>query len=127
MILKIVIVALITIFLSSSLKSINSEISSIVSVCGGLIIFLLVVSELSNIILSLAEIVNLSNLDSGVISLALKIIGVGYITEFASDVAEDFGNKTLSSKVILGGKIVICSMSLPIIKKLLTILLSLLS
>ena len=104
MILKIVIVALITIFLSSSLKSINSEISSMVSVCGGLIIFLLVVGELSNIILSLGEIVNLSNLDSGVISLALKIIGVGYITEFASDVAEDFGNKTLSSKVILGGK-----------------------
>lgn len=127
MILKIVIVALITIFLSSSLKSINSEISSMVSVCGGLIIFLLVVGELSNIILSLGEIVNLSNLDSGVISLALKIIGVGYITEFASDVAEDFGNKTLSSKVILGGKIVICSMSLPIIKKLLTVLLSLLS
>lgn len=127
MILKIIIVAIITIFISSSLGHFNKEFSLIVNVCGGVIIFLLCIKELAEILSYFGEIVNMTNIDSSVIALALKVIGVGYITEFASDIAEDFGNKTLSSKVLLGGKIVICGMTLPIIKKLLTILLSLLS
>ncbi|MBQ8425197.1 MAG: stage III sporulation protein AD, partial [Clostridia bacterium] len=70
---------------------------------------------------------NLINFDYEYFSLILKIIGVGYITEFTADIADDFGNKTISSKVILGGKIVICAMSIPVIKSLLSLLLSLLS
>ncbi len=127
MILKIVIVAIICIFISSCVKPYNAEISNLVSVCGGVIIFLLCVDELKEIINSLIEIANLSNLNFDFLTIILKILGVGYVTEFASDIAEDFGNKTLSSKVLLGGKIVICGMTLPIIKKLLSMLLSFLS
>ena len=54
--------------------------------------------------------------------LIFKIIGIGYITEFTADIAEDFGNNIISSKVIIGGKIVICGMALPVIKDLLAIL-----
>lgn len=127
MILKIVIIAIICVFVSSVLKSYNAEFSNIVSVCGGIIIFLLCVDELTQIITYFTEIYNMTNLNFDFLSIVLKIIGVGYITEFASDLAEDFGNKTISSKVLLGGKIVICGMTLPIIKKLLSILLAFLS
>ena len=127
MILKIVIIALICVFVSSCVKPYNSEISTLVSVCGGVLIFLLCVDELKNIVQFLFEIANLSNINLDFLSAVLKILGVGYITEFASDIAEDFGNKTMSSKVLLGGKIVICGMTLPIIKGLLTLLLSFLS
>lgn len=127
MIVKIVIVAIITIFISSTVKPYNKEFSSVVSVCGGVIIFLFCIDELSLIIAYFTEILNLANLDFDVVKTAIKIVGVGYITEFTSDIADDFGNKTLSSKVLLGGKIVICGMTLPIIKSILSILLSLLS
>lgn len=126
MIIKIVITLLICVFVSSCLKPYNAEISNLVSVCGGVIIFLLCVDELNNIVEYLMEIAHLSNLNFDFVSIILKILGVGYVTEFASDIAEDFGNKSLSSKVLLGGKIVICGMTLPIIKKLLSMLFSLL-
>jgi stage III sporulation protein AD len=127
MILKIVIIAIICVFISSCLKQTNSEFSSIVSVCGGVLIFLLCISELSKIVDYFTEIYGMTNLKFDFISVVMKIVGVGYITEFASDIAEDFGNHVISSKVLLGGKIVICGMTLPIIKNLLSILLSFLS
>ena len=67
------------------------------------------------------------NLNFDFLTVILKIVGVGYITEFTADIAEDFGNKIIASKVLLGGKIIICGMTLPIIEKLFSVLLSLLS
>lgn len=127
MILKIVIIAIICIFISSTLKKYNQEFSSIVSVCGGVIIFLLCIDEVQEILNYFISFYDLTNLNFDFMSSLMKVIGVGYITEFTADIAEDFGNKVISSKVLLGGKIVICGMTLPIIKKLLSVLLSLLS
>lgn len=127
MILKIVFIAIICIFASSCIKSFSVEFSNIISVCGGVLIFLLCIDEISNIIKYFSEIYNITNLKFEFLSIVFKIIGVGYITEFAADIAEDFGNQVVASKVLLGGKLVICGMTLPIIKNLLSILLSFLS
>ena len=122
MIVKITAIALITIFISSSLKSYNKDFSSFVSIAGGVIIFLFCVDEITNIISYFVEMYELVNFDYEYFSLIFKIIGVGYITEFTADIAEDFGNKTVSSRVVLGGKIIICGMSIPVIKSLLALL-----
>ena len=127
MIVKIVFIAIICIFISAAIKRYNSEISSIVSVCGGVIIFLLCLDELSKIINYFKEIYSFTDLDFDFLTLIFKVLGVGYITEFSADIAEDFGNSVIASKILLGGKIVICGMTLPIIKKLISILLSFLS
>lgn len=127
MILKIIFIAIICIFASSCIKSFSVEFSNIISVCGGVLIFLLCIDEISNIIKYFSEIYNITNLKFEFLSIVFKIIGVGYITEFAADIAEDFGNQVVASKVLLGGKLVICGMTLPIIKNLLSILLSFLS
>lgn len=127
MIVKIAIIALISIFISASLKKYNNDFGEFVSIAGGVIIFLICIDEMADIINYFTEIYNLVNFDKEYFTLIFKIIGVGYITEFTADIAEDFGNKLISSKIILGGKIVICGMSIPVIKSLLSILLSLLS
>lgn len=127
MILKIIFIAIICIFVSSCLKIYNNQIASLISVCGGVLIFLLCIDELKIIIDYFFSFYNMTNLKFDFISQILKIIGIGYITEFTADIAEDFGDKVIASKVILGGKIVICGMALPIVKELLSLLLSFLS
>ena len=127
MITKIVFIAIICIFISSLLKKYNLEFSNIVSVCGGVLIFLLCIDQLKIILNDFKEIYRFSNLNFDFITTIFKIIGVGYMIEFTADIAEDFGNNVIASKVILGGKIIICAMALPIIKELLSLLLSLLS
>ena len=126
MILKIIFIAIICIFSSSILKKYNPEISSLVSVSGGVIIFLLCLEELKNVLDFFTEIYSLTNISFDFITIILKALGVGYLTEFAADIAEDFGNKIIASKVLLGGKIVLCGMTLPVISKLLNLLFSLL-
>lgn len=120
--IKIVIIAIICIFISSCLKQYSSEFSNIVSTCGGIIIFGLVCEEISAIVDFMLTLYEYSGFSSDIIKLLLKIIGIGYITEFTADIAEDFGNKIIASKVILGGKVVICGVTIPVIKELLSML-----
>ena len=122
MILKIVVIAIICIFLSSIIKSRNQEFASVVNICGGVIIFLLCVDLLKEIINYFLSLYEISDLNFDFISTLLKVIVVGYITEFTAEIAEDFGNKIIASKVLLGGKIVICGITIPIIKNLLSVL-----
>ena len=127
MILKITIIAIICIFISSCLKPYSDEFSNIINICGGALIFLLCVDELKSIIGYFNEMYDMTNLNFDFLTVILKIVGVGYVTEFTADIAEDFGNKVIASKVVLGGKIAVCGMALPVIKKLLSVLLLLLS
>lgn len=127
MILKIIIIAIICIFITALLKQYNAEFSTMVSVCGGVLIFLLLTDEIENIIENFVSLYELTDLKFDFLSVILKIVGIGYVVEFVADIAEDFGNKMMASKVVLGGKIVICGMTLPIIKNMLSILLSLFS
>ncbi len=90
-------------------------------------IFLLCIDGLQGLMVGFGEFYNLINLKFDFLSPLLKVLGVGYATEFTADIAEDFGNSVIASKVLLGGKIVICGMSLQVIEKLLSVLLLLLS
>lgn len=126
MIYKIIFIAIICIFVSSSIKKQNPEISNLVSVCGAVLIFLICVDELHFLIDYFKEIYGFADVDFQYFTLILKVIGIGYIVEFTADIAEDFGNNIIASKIILGGKVVVCGMMLPIIKKLLSLFLSVL-
>lgn len=127
MMLKIIIIAIICVFIASSLKGINNEFSNIINVCGGILIFILVCEELTTIIEFIFSSYDNFYLNDEIIKMLIKVVGIGYITEFTADIAEDFGNKMIASKVLLGGKVVVCGMTIPIIKELLVMLSALLS
>lgn len=122
--IKIVAISIITVFLSSIVKQKNSEFATIINVCGGVLIFMSVYEMFEEIMNFFIASSDELLIDSSIIRLAIKIIGVGYITEFTADIAEDFGNKNVSSKVVFGGKVIVCGMTLPIIKKLFSLLFS---
>ena len=122
--LKIISIALITVFLSAIIKNKSSEISLIVSICGGVLIFMLCFEMLENVVDFFMETSEKLVIDFDIIKLIIKVIGVGYITEFTADIVGDFGNKNIASKVILGGKLVVCGITLPIIRKLFLLLFS---
>lgn len=127
MLYKIIFIAIICVFLSILTKKYNLEISTLISVCGGVLIFILSVQELTNIFNELKDIYNFTDLNFDFLKIIFKVLAIGYVTEFTADIADDFGNSIISSKVIFGGKLVICGMTMPIIKELLEMLLQLLS
>ena len=125
MLLKILGVGICTVIISLVLKQYKPEFALLANVCGGLIIFLLVIDSCRQIVDSFIYIQDSANMKVEIVSPILKVIGIGYITEFTADLAEDSGNKTIASKIVMGGKVAICLLALPIIKTLLNSIISL--
>ena len=125
MLYKIIAIAIVTIITSSILKHYKSDFSTLINICGGLIIFMLVLKEFTSLFDNFVFIGENSNISSDIIISIIKVIMVGYLTEFCADIAEDSGNKFVASKVIVGGKVAICVMAFPIIKTLLQTIISL--
>ena len=125
MLLKVLAIGISTVIINLILKQYKPEFATLVNICGGLLIFVLVVDGAKNIVNNMINMAGLKNLNVDIISPILKILGVGYITEFTANIAEDSGNKTIATKVLLGGKIAICVVALPIIESLINAILSL--
>ena len=51
----------------------------------------------------------------------LKIIGIGYLTEYSSSLANDAGCPSIAQKLQFGGKIVIFLMSISIVTSLIDV------
>lgn len=120
--IKIVILSLITIFLSVTVKQKSLEFAMIINIAGGLLILSFSFNYFSELISYYSTLGSSVNIDSSIIKIALKIISVGFLTEFVSSLASDFGNNSIASKVVFGGKVVICIIMLPIVKELVALL-----
>lgn len=124
MIFKIIGVGICTIVISIVLKQYKPELSVLVNICGGLVIFMLAIDGVSTLV---SEFYSLENLTGQIeiVKPIMKVLGVGYITEFTANLAEDSGNKSVASKIVLGGKVAICTLALPILKQLINAIISL--
>ena len=52
------------------------------------------------------------------IKILLKITGIAFLAEFAVQICMDLGESALANKVDLGGKVIIISLSIPILSSL---------
>ena len=77
-----------------------------------------ITNQVEEIIESFTYINSLSSVKIDIVTPIIKVIGVGYITEFTADLAEDSGNKNIADKIIVGGKVAICLLAVPIVKSL---------
>ena len=60
--------------------------------------------------------------DKSIFSNILKIMGVGYLAEFANNICIDGDCKSIGAKIIFAGKIAIMILALPIIKTLVNLI-----
>ncbi|MDR0383776.1 MAG: stage III sporulation AC/AD family protein [Christensenellaceae bacterium] len=67
-----------------------------------------------------------SLIDNNLITIILKIIGVGFLCEIASNIAKDCGRNTIADVITMGGKILILVISVPIIEALLKVVMGVL-
>lgn len=121
-IFKIIGVGLITAISALIVKQIKPEVSIVVGMAGGIVMILMLVDVFSNIIASFSSLINKSGLSSGIFSTVLKIIGVGYITEFSANLCADAGSSSIANKILLGGKIIIMMIAIPIVTNIIEII-----
>ncbi len=123
--LKIVGIGVIICITIVIVKQVRPEFAAILTILGScfmLVYCLKFVVEPLNV---LNNIVLKTGIDSELFSVILKIIGVGYLIEFGAGICLDTGNNAIAEKVILGGKILILILSIPILTSIFNIVLGL--
>lgn len=121
-IFRIVGVGFITAIAAILLKQTKPELAFAVTVTGIIVILLFVADMLKETLTALDSIAKLTGVENGLIKTLLKIVGIGYLTEFAAGILTDFGSASVADKVILGGKLTALAVSLPLLYRVLTVL-----
>ena len=125
-IFRIIGIGLLTCIVAIIIKQIRPEFYIVVVLTGGIIILFMIIDELRTIFDYFLTIFNRTNLDYGLFSNVLKIIGVGFLTEFANNVCVDTGNASIGDKIVIAGKILIVCLALPLITDLLDVIIEIL-
>ena len=125
-IIKIVGIGLITVIASMLVKPIKPEVSIIIGLCGGILILIQTINYVVDIIDAFSSIIDKTGLDTGLLKTLLKIIGVGYLTEFSANLCNDAGSSSVADKILFAGKIIILVMALPIVTSIIEIIVEIL-
>jgi stage III sporulation protein AD len=114
-IMQLIGVAIISTILCLVIKKDRPEIANFVAIIAGVVILLSVVSKLSFIIEGIEDLALKANIPSMYISLIIKLIGIAYLMEFAIQLCKDCGEGNIATKLEFGGKIIVMTMSFPIL------------
>lgn len=124
-IIKIIGIGFISLIIIIILKEYKKDFVVYAELIGGAIILYFCIDYLKRIIDFINQL-SVTGISNSFIILLVKITGISILTEFAVSICRDMGETAIASKVDLGGKLLIVSLSIPIISATLSGLLGLL-
>lgn len=125
-IIKIIGIGLTALVIIIILKQYKPEYAIYVSIIAGILILFFTMEKISGIVNLLQSISDKTYINKTFLSILLKITGIAFITEFAVSVCSDAGEKAIASKIEIGSKVIIVTMSIPIITSLLELIIEIL-
>jgi len=114
-VIKIVGIGLLGLIITIIIKEYKKEYAIYTALISGIIIIFISMDILKNIISFINELSLNSNYNRQFISLIMKITGISILTEYAVSICKDAGENAIANKIDFGGKIVVISMSIPVI------------
>lgn len=113
--IKIAITGIVAALLGSLFKNKNEEYGTYIAIGGALIISGMIITRLSSVIAVVNQLSNYLVLDREYFFILFKLAAIAYIGEFASSLCQECGHKTLASQIDIATKIVILTMTLPVL------------
>ena len=123
-VMKLVGIAIISTILCMVIKKDRPEMAMFIGVLTGIMILLSVTYKLNFIIDSINDLAHEANIPTMYISLIIKLIGIAYLIEFAIQICKDCGEGNIASKLEFGGKIIVMTMSFPILVSIIDMILN---
>ena len=118
-VIKIIGIGLIALIIIIIMKQYRPEFAIYISLTSGVLIFSLAMGKFTAIINLLQSISSKAGINSTFLDILIKITGIAFLAEFAVSICKDSGESAIASKIELGSKVIIITMSLPIISNLL--------
>lgn len=121
-IFQIVGIGIIATILVVILRGVRSDFAIYISIVAGVIIFSMVIHNISYIIDTIRDLSRRANLEITYFSTILKIIGTAYVVEFGSQISRDAGENSIAMKIELAGKVIIMTLAIPILLSLMDLI-----
>jgi len=119
MIWKLAVSALITAIAALIVRQIKPEFAIFVQLGGVLMAAMLVMSALQELLAAVESMLNFApNLGAGSFALLAKALGIAITTQLAADICRDSGSTSLANIVELGGRLLILTVTLPLLKSI---------
>ena len=125
MIARICCVAIITAVCALILKTNKPEFVPMCLTAGGVLLILFGFDYLAVSIEFIRQFTEQTGIESSVVRLIFKVVGVGYLIEITAGAVKDLGFDSLSDKLVMCGKLIIFVMSIPILQALFSVITSL--
>ncbi len=100
------------------LRQVKPELAIFAGTCTGVVIILLITTSISELFVDVSDMTAGNAVSSGIMTYIIKIIGIGYLTEYASGISEDYGSKSIAKNIQLAGKVAIFMLAIPIISSI---------
>lgn len=127
MIIKLCCVAVITGICALILKANKPEFVPMCITAGGIMLILFAFDYLNESIEFIKNFTQQTGVDSAIVRIIFKVVGVGYLIEITASSIRDLGFESLSDKLVMCGKLIIFSMALPILQAMFKIITSLIN
>ncbi len=114
-IIKLGIIAVITVLIALKLKSYNPSFSSYLSLALCIFILFFVFDRLKIIVELIEKLSSNISIDKTYIEVLFKLIGVAYICEFSSSMCKDAGYSAIAGQIETAGKLSMLVISMPIV------------
>lgn len=108
------------------LKDLRPEFSTLVAIITGAIIFTMVLGRLTYIVDTISSLQTRVDVSISYFNTILKIIGMAYLVEFASQISRDAGQDSIAMKIEFGGKVLIMVLAVPILLALMDLIVKIL-
>lgn len=116
---QIAVLGVITVLIALQFRNQKTEYELLVCMGGILLIMGFAIKKLGGILHNIRQMQNYIGLDESYYQILIKIIGITYLSEFASDICKETGHASVGTFVELAGKLSIMAISLPIVLALL--------
>lgn len=107
------------------LRRMRPDMSVAISLAGGALLLIFCLPMLSEIITSLSDFSRQGGVQEGYLTQLLKVAGISLLADFAAQTCRDAGEEGLAVKTELAGRIMLLSLALPVMRTLLSSILSL--
>ena len=94
----------------------------LLTIVAGICILLFAISKITPIIDLLNTLIDNSGINKDFLIIILKITGIAYLVEFGKNICIDAQQSAIATKLEIAGKVIIVSLSLPLIATLVNVL-----
>lgn len=120
--LSVILAGAVAALLTLWIRPLKAEYAMLLTLAAMLLIFGAAVTQLSGITAVFAKLVEAAALDAVYFKLLMKIMGLAWVSQLASDICQEAGCITISRQIEIYSRFVILSISLPIVTELMQVL-----